>query len=75
MTNFILTCCRWRKSRLNDEVLQQLKEVLAVYSYDYVIPDINDAVDVDDVSLAELIGKYQEAINYQLWFDVLHINM
>lgn len=48
---------RWRKSKLNDEVLEQLKEVLSVYSYDYVIPDINDGVDPDKVELAALIGQ------------------
>ncbi|KAF6024811.1 ASIC5 [Bugula neritina] len=49
---------RWRKSHLTEEALANLRKVLSVYSYDYVIPELSDSSDQVKVSnLASLLDQ------------------
>lgn len=43
---------------MTDEVKEQLMERLSLYSYDYVIPDLNDGeIDPDTVDVQQFVGK------------------
>lgn len=60
----IYNFCRWRKSKLTDEVLEQLSSILSLYSYDYVIN-----TGEDETIEESLGGKYQvtDAELYTVW--------
>ena len=43
---------------MTDDVKEQLMERLSLYSYDYVIPDLNDGeLDPDTVDVQQFVGK------------------
>jgi len=46
---------RWRKSHLDEDTVEQLKGIVALYSYDYVIPDLDtNEENLDEVLSSEL---------------------
>ncbi|XP_067941758.1 uncharacterized protein [Watersipora subatra] len=46
---------RWRNSYLTPEVLEQLEEVIQLYSYNYVIPDIEESPDPEKLKVLDVL--------------------
>lgn len=42
---------------MTDEIMEQLAEVLSLYSYDYVINELSDGdLDAEDIDVGMLVG-------------------
>jgi len=57
---------RWRKSHLDEDTVEQLKGIVALYSYDYVIPDLDtNEENLDEVLSSELqLRLYRYSLTY-----------